>query len=168
MNTAVFWTKGSWGWGIIISVPWHDSVAHPFSAAGDRREQESKMEGVQPPSLLLLLLYIHKQICLWLVCACYVLLALSSGAQRSRISVISAVFYTGSNQLQWFTIAQPLNVHRAVRKIDLSTSNFTMSFCSGIAAQWLPGAHQVAPSSPPSLLLSRTGKKMRWITHGLR
>lgn len=30
-----------------------------------------------------------------------------------------AGFHIGSNQLQWFTIAQLLNVHRVVRKNDL-------------------------------------------------
>lgn len=79
------------------------------------------MEGVQPPCLLLFSFILYMSISK-LVYTCCVVLAPSAGAQRSR-SVMPAGFHTGSNQLQWFTIAQPLNVHRVVRKNDLVPLN---------------------------------------------
>lgn len=119
------------------------------------------MEGAQPcclPLASVICVSISKH-----VCTLCVLMAQSAGPLRSKVMLTG--FHTGSNQLQWFATAQPLNVHRVVRKNDQEITDFKMALC-------LPGTHHTTPPSHSLILSSSSsavwGEKTGWKPHGLR
>lgn len=115
-------------------------------------------------SFLLHPLYVHKQTCLYLLCG---LGTFCWGTEKQEKCHACWVFHIGSNQLQWFTIAQLLNVHRVVRKNDLvplDTKELVLhSLLSGMEDCWniLPHILHNGPLCPAvgTFTVTVTGEK---------